>query len=411
MQIVVVNAYGRSNRGDSVLLDECLVEICKIYPNAKISASVFEGIDDSSKVHPRVNWYERIGNSTGNRFFAKLKTLWFLIVGLIAAVMPSSRIENLLPILQKKTFLAIRESNIVISAPGGYIHDTNFAYYVALFHIHLGTLLGKTVVVAPQSIGPLDGKIARIVAKYVLSKVQYICPRESYSYKFLVSELKLKPSQIYKTGDSAFWNDVVEDNDREIISELKRIGLRDGEKIFGMTVVGWSFPKSENSKNAYENYVNLMAKVAEHISINFNMKPVIFNQVSEDLPTALLVQKRANCSILVDEKSHEPWMLRALIRRSTVFIGTRFHSCIFAMMAGRPTLAVAYLPKTEFIMNDLCLSKRHISIDNFDYQKAIAQISNDIENLDVAEKEIRDAVTVYRSNFSRLRDILSLIKT
>ena len=45
MKFMIVNAFGRSNRGDSVLLDECIHEIRAKFPDAEIAGAVFEGID------------------------------------------------------------------------------------------------------------------------------------------------------------------------------------------------------------------------------------------------------------------------------------------------------------------------------------------------------------------------------
>jgi colanic acid/amylovoran biosynthesis protein len=121
------------------------------------------------------------------------------------------------------------------------------------------------------------------------------------------------------------------------------------------------------------------------------------------------VQKKARHTVIIDATSREPDVLRALITRSRIFLGTRFHSCIFAMMAGRPTFAIAYLPKTEYIMNDLKLSHRHTPIDAIDYDYMIRQLSSDFENLAGAEAEIQNAVKVYQQNFTRLQDILGMI--
>ena len=45
MKFMIVNAFGRSNRGDSVLLDECIHEIRAKFPDAEIAGAVFEGIE------------------------------------------------------------------------------------------------------------------------------------------------------------------------------------------------------------------------------------------------------------------------------------------------------------------------------------------------------------------------------
>ena len=406
MKFMIVNAFGRSNRGDSVLLDECIHEIRAKFPEAEIAGAVFEGIEAARAVHPIVAWSERIGNAPGGGA-GRIKALIYLFAAWFSAYLPF--LGRLLPEKQRQTLDAIRESDVVISAPGGYIHDTNFAYFIALLHIHLGTIMGKTVILAPQSVGPIARPFSRAVARHVLGRVPYLCARESYSWDFLALDLKLPEKNVYRTGDSAFWNTHVEDDPGLIDGIFGELGVPRDKPIFGMTVVKWSFPKSKTAAADLDRYTDAVARAADHMAETYGLQPVIFNQVSEDLPASLEVQRKANCKVIIDQASREPDILRAMIARSKVFLGTRFHSCIFSMMAGRPTFAIAYLPKTEYIMNDLKLSHRHTPIDTIDYDYLIKRIAEDYENLSQAEDEIRNAVLVYQKNFTRLQDILGLI--
>lgn len=406
MKFMIVNAFGRSNRGDSVLLDECIHEIRAKFPDAEISGAVFEGIEAARAVHPAVAWSERIGNAGGGGA-GRIRALITLFAAWFSAWLPF--LGRLLPEKQRQTLDAIRNCDVVISAPGGYIHDTNFAYFIALLHIHLGTIMGKTVILAPQSVGPIERPFSRAVARHVLGKVPFLCARESYSWDFLALDLKLPEKQVYRTGDSAFWNTHVEDNPALIDGIFENLGAAKGAPIFGMTVVKWSFPKSKTAAADLDHYTEAVARAADHMAETYGVQPVIFNQVSEDLPASLEVQRKAKCKVIVDQTSREPDILRAMIARSRVFLGTRFHSCIFSMMAGRPTFAIAYLPKTEYIMNDLKLSHRHTPIDAIDYDYLIKKIAQDFENLSQAEGEIRNAVLVYQKDFARLQDILGLI--
>jgi colanic acid/amylovoran biosynthesis protein len=406
MKFMIVNAFGRSNRGDSVLLDECIHEIRAKFPDAEIAGAVFEGIEAARAVHPTVAWSERIGNAGGGGA-GRIKALIYLFAAWFSAYLPF--LGNLLPEKQKQTLDAIRKSDVVISAPGGYIHDTNFAYFIALLHIHLGTIMGKTVILAPQSVGPIARPFSRAVARHVLGKVPFLCARESYSWDFLALDLKLPEKNVYRTGDSAFWNTHVEDDPALIEGVFESLGVAKDRPILGMTVVKWSFPKSKTSAADLDRYTDAVARAADHMAETYGLQPVIFNQVSEDLPASLDVQRKAKSKVIIDQTSREPDILRAMIQRSKVFLGTRFHSCIFSMMAGRPTFAIAYLPKTEYIMNDLKLSHRHTPIDAIDYDYLIKRISQDYENLSQAEDEIVNAVLVYQQNFTRLQDILGLI--
>ena len=407
MKIMIVNAYGRSNRGDSVLLDECIAEVREALPGARIGCAIFEDIPAAQAAHPDVRFSERIGNAGRSGPTAKLITLGRMALAGLAAVPGLGWLARALPPSQRESWQMIREADIVISAPGGYIHDTNFAYYVALFHIWLGQRRGVRVILAPQSVGPIDAAPARRIARAVLSRTEAVCARESYSWDFLRNTLDLPERVLRRSGDSAFWNTDVSEDTAMSEAAWAEIGL-DPEvgPILGLTVVDWSFPKSKDIAAARQAYVQGMARVIDHMSQRHGLRAVIFNQVSEDLGMADRVVAACTVPVLIDRTSREPDVLRALIARSTLFLGTRFHSCIFAMMAYRPTFAIAYLPKTSFILRDLGLDARQTPITEFDPEAVIAALERDMADLPAARAEIEAAVMHYRQTHARLRDVL-----
>lgn len=407
IKIAIVNAFGRSNRGDSVLLDECIAEIRTAFPDAEIYGAVFEGIENAAARHPDIHWSERIGNSSRPGLFGKLHTLVLLGLAWAASMVGFIGVDRLLPAQQRATFKAVREAQIVVSAPGGYIHDTNLAYFVALFHIWLAVSFRRMTVLAPQSIGPIRRRLSKSIARRVLGRVDAICARESYTQHFLTDELSLPHKLVRRTGDSAFWNfEVLEDNE-PARRQLEALGVPHGSKIFGITVVGWTFPGMENPGRLKDIYISTVAEIADKISETYGLTPVIFNQVSEDLPTALEVQAAATHPIFVDTSSEEPEALRAKIALSEVFLGSRFHSCIFSLMAGRPTFAIAYLPKTSFILTDLKLFDRYTSINEIDKGRILDQLQKDLADPLSAVQEITSAVEVYRQSHARLGEVLT----
>lgn len=408
MKVVIVNAYGRSNRGDSVLLDECISEIKEVVPGAELSGVLFEGLCDAKAVHPDVEWHERIGNSVWQSQLGKLQTLFYLVVSVLAATTGFLLLLSFLPSRQKDAFFAVKSSDLVVSAPGGYIHDTNFAYYIAILHIWLGVHFGKKVVLAPQSIGPIDSPMARRVARWVLSRVDICCVRESYSYNFMVADLKVPEIHVKRAGDSAFWNSDVLLDSELVDAHWRATGLPDctGKKVLGITVVDWSYPKQSDPTAQRAAYIRKMACMIDSLVAEYDVVPIIFNQVSDDLNIAWDIVRLAESKVYIDERSHEPKILRALISRATVFIGTRFHSCIFAILAGRPTVAISYLPKTTYILEDLRLFDRHVSINDLDEVKLSELLRRDLNNVPAAEQEVRVAVATYKKNFLRLSNYL-----
>lgn len=118
------------------------------------------------------------------------------------------------------------------------------------------------------------------------------------------------------------------------------------------------------------------------------------------------VAEACQSRVIIDRVAREPDVLRALMSRATLFLGTRFHSCIFAMMAGVPTFAIAYLPKTSHILMDLKLDARQIAIDDMDGAAVIAALERDLRDTAKARAEIDGAVAHYRATHTRLGDVL-----
>ncbi len=403
INVVIVNAYGRTNRGDCVLLDECISDVRKKYTNqlGELSVALFDA-KGFSDVYADVPALERIGNA-GHGLKGKLSKLWIWLIALAYCVVPCAKILRLLPGHQGITARKILDADVVISAPGGYVHDTNLAYLVALFHIFLGVRGRGRVILAPQSYGPLQSAFSRWLVKVVFNKTHVVCAREAYSCNFL-KEIGVADNLVAITGDSAFWNDHVLMTDTSAF--FTDLGLSPTESFVGMTVVGWTFPGVADVAAARKRYIAAMQQVIRGVYKSCGLRTVIFNQVQDDLPIAIEIAQGLEGVAFVDQLDKEPELLRALIARSQVFVGTRFHSCIFALMAGVPTNAVAYLPKTQYILHDLNLFDRHVDINDIDGQLLLSRVLADVDNVVGARLLTQAAVHDYREKMTRLLDVM-----
>jgi colanic acid/amylovoran biosynthesis protein len=405
--IVIVNAYGHSNRGDSVLLDECISEIRKSYPECNITTALFEGIDLAAQRDPSIVWTERIGNRRAGQSLPV--TLWYIAIGILASIKPFAVFSKLLPYQQYKTLECIRKCDLLISAPGGYIHDTNAAFIVALCNLLIGINIGKLVVLAPQSIGPVKKPVLRAFTRFVLSRCHKICTREPYSYEFVTGDLRINSTQIIRVGDSAFWNSDVETEHSRIDAELMKLGLNKGEQFVGMTVVNWDFPHHRDPDLALQQYVKTMALLVDHIQHRHGLRCVIFNQVSDDIKIAEQIQRACSNVVFVDRGERNPRLLRGMISASAVFIGSRFHSCIFAISAHVPTFAIAYLPKTSHILNDIGLPKYSMPIDDLEIDVLLKEVDALLSGRRQRVEEIIAALTIYRNKYPVFAEVLTEI--
>lgn len=395
--ILIVNAYGWSNRGDSALLEACLQDVKSVFPDARITCATFEPAADAPG---DIAWSERIGNARRGGAFGKglallrLACAWLVVRGLkvFAPVLPHA---------QRRTLDAMHAADLVISAPGGYIHDTNFSYRVALAQIDFASALGVPVVLAPQSLGPVRTAFGRRRAAATLKAVEAVCVREEFSRRFAQKDLALGPTKIVSTGDMAFWEDEGRTSQAGVID-----GLKSDEPFVAMTTVEWRFPGATDAKRLQAAYIASMARIADEIYDRFGLRTVILNQVTDDIATAQAVRACAASPVLVDTAERSTAGMRAVIGKSRLMVGARFHSCIFALAAGRPTIAISYLPKTEHIMADLGLSCRTTPIEAIDVDHVLEVISQDLEDLDAASAVIAQAVRDYRGRHVRFRDVL-----
>lgn len=400
MKVTVVNAYGHSNRGDSVLLSECINDIMESYgTNGSLSVLLHEGQVN----HPNVHSCRRLGNVSQSGLLGMLVRIYVLSLLIVGAIFRNSKIFSFLPSSQKLSVVRILESDLIVSAPGGYIHDTNMAYYIALLHLWIPVRFGRSVVLAPQSYGPIKSRFGKWLTKYTLSRATFICCREQYSFDFLVKDLGLNKERMCITGDSAFWN---------ILPKIETPSIRNVFKdkarpVVGVTVVGWTFPGKSNSDELYTAYLKSFACILDYVIRRYKCNVYVFNQVDDDLETADLLQGSVleKDSLYIDRATDSAEILRSKISQSTVFIGTRFHSCIFSMMEGTPTIAISYLPKTEFIMKELGLLNRVIDIDDFDIVKAKKEVDLIFCDVDKARTDMLSKISLYRQankNFARV---------
>jgi colanic acid/amylovoran biosynthesis protein len=401
--IVIVNAYGHSNRGDSVLLDECINELKVKYDEPDITVVLF---DESGYVdRQNITICERIGNVKLNdsRTLATLKKVLIILSAMSISGLKLSFLLKFIPKKQQITLGKMEHADLIISAPGGYIHDTNNAYFIALLHIFIAASFKKKIVLAPQSIGPINGFFGRMIAKNILNSCSMVCVREGYSYQF-VKEIGVKEDIIQRAGDSAFWNDFVCNENLE--SDMRVLGINKGETFLGVTLVNWTFPNLGNPEELMERYIDSVCLLVEFIYEKYGYRTVIFNQVADDIIVADKVLERVGPKVLVDRIDKGPERLRSLISLSKVFVGTRFHSCIFALMAGVPTTAISYLPKTSYILRDLQLGTRSVDITLIDNAALQNKVGSDFDNNSQSRTEIINSVSNYRNNKKRLLDVL-----
>lgn len=354
---VIFNVFGHSNSGDAVLLETLVDVLCELRPGDQLSGIAFDPESEEHRM-PELAWAERIGNTPRRSLMGRIRQLAGL---LIAALMTAHRsllpLRFLLPRRQRLAVESLVDADLAISCPGGYLEDSNAAYIVNLLSILLAGRLSKKVVLAPQSIGPVRSRFGRWLMRQAIRAANRIFVRERESLIYIaalfpLAERDIVLSKVQLVGDLAFW--FRRNPKGSVKEECTRLGVSPERKLLGLTVVDWNFPYAVDSQAARANYMQSLSALIRHVEARRSHQVVIFNQVAHDLALAREIG-RFHPAVIVDAQERDAAVFSKLIGKCDVFIGTRFHSCIFALIENVPTIAIAYLPKTTGIMHDLDL--------------------------------------------------------
>ena len=233
-------------------------------------------------------------------------------------------------------------------------------------------LLNRKVILAPQSIGPVGGRINRCIMKFLLVRCGTICTRESYSKDFCLS-LGVDASNIVPLLDMAFYP-LCDDSDKGSLSLPDR--------YIASTAIKWLYPNSHNPQLMYDAYLKELVESYEKLADRFDCSIVVLKQIekygNDSGDEVIFEDMRSMCTsnrIIFVNDFVEVSRMKLIIGQAIAFLGSRMHSNIFALSQGVPTVAISYQPKTKFIMRQLGLEKFSLEIDEFSADDILDSIS------------------------------------
>lgn len=355
-RILISNVFGRYNLGDLALYNELLSkldahEVSSVirFPTGQDGVTELVPIGKEMSSNPLIKAAKQIKDHL--LAYLYLKKLRF-----VKAFLSKQKVE---------TLEAIASCDLMISCPGGFLEDSNKSYYVSIFQLLFGVWAGKEVVIAPQSIGPIKSNFGRKVLRYTLRRCTQVFVREDISVAFSTNVLQLTNFQ--------YSPDIIL-NSKTL---LPNSGLANTPKpdVLYATVVNWNFPHTPNPQELRQNYIDELVKTYTYLNEKYGKRIIILNQVDSDLAMADDIQAIIPDIVSIDREKHSPQMMVDKIANTELFIGTRFHSCIFSFLAQVPFIAVSYLPKTTGMLSALGIEGRHVDINqvSFEALKAMAE--------------------------------------
>lgn len=254
----------------------------------------------------------------------------------------------------------MRAADVVVSVGGGYLYDDgsigakrNLAR--RLHYLTLAARSGRPCVLFSQSVGPFAGPASRRLTGAVVRRMSAVAVREEIS---LEECRQMGAESAHLCDDVVFAEGWSRTSGRgEAIA--RRLWTAEGAPL-AVTVLDWKFGGDKDWQGRQERYLAAVAAVLRSQARRTGRRVAVVSQVvahdgdRDDAVGRQLVQ-RVGASLATEVSLAELSTddIVDFYRHCELLIASRMHSAIFALIAGTPTIALAYLPKSTGIMQRL----------------------------------------------------------
>lgn len=356
--ILLLDLWTDANRGDCALQSGLIAMVRDKWPDAEVFGVFRFGINEMASAAAEVSFTSAAldGFSGGVRRtyysadnFRRFGTMAKKIISLLSFVEVfffllayKLKLAFLVPAAKRDVLQRISSADAVIWK------GKNFRDYGGIGGINrqltllsagiLATTLNKNVHCVNASVWPMRNQIERSLVKFAFARCKSISVREPASLK-AIEEIKLTDVPVHFAQDLSFYC---------LQRGYKAVGQRRVQTEIrydvALTVTQWG--GSDDQKRYVDTLRQCLNKLTEAGARKFVVVPQV-TRAAEDSSRLVnelrkLVSKHSDISIEVVEGSPDIARLLDFYERSRLLIGTRMHSCVFAMSVGTPFIAIAY---------------------------------------------------------------------
>lgn len=243
--------------------------------------------------------------------------------------------------------------------------------------------IGKPIALSPQTIGPFDSKIAKILARQAMQQCDRVFARDDLSSAYLRNAGIIKNAS--EAVDVAFKLPFTRNHD-----------FSDGRIHVGLNVSGLLFNGGYTGTNQFGLSVNYQ-NVIRGILFNLTDRPDVcvhlighviepHMPVEDDIAVCEIIKKEFPKTVMAPVFTR-PSEAKSYISGLSFFTGARMHACIAAFSSGVAVIPMAYSRKFNGLFGSLGY-KYLADLKTMDDTQVIASVINGIEN----REQLRTAV-------------------
>lgn len=350
------------NRGVSALCASCAKIIMEIRPDSKIKLLI--GNRSSIPQHLQLIDKEVLLEVINFRLSPKSKLkkniLWIFFLACCVKFIPIPILQK--NIIQGNEFLReIAYADFIGDIRGGDSFSDIYGLnnlIISSLPVIVVVLLGKKLVLLPQTYGPFKTFIARKIAHYIISHAFKVCSRDlagiDYVKKLLGCKAGIPP--ILFCPDVAFKLEAIMPRKINIVPPLER---DKAYPLVGININGLMYNGGYSGKNMFglkvdynKMMLHLIEKLLEETDAHIVLIPHTFGppgNINSDPDASYkilaLVDRQHESRVHILSSEYDQSEMKGIINLCDFFIGSRMHACIAALSQGIPTVGIAYSKK------------------------------------------------------------------
>ena len=364
-QICLLGAsFDTGNLGISALAESSIKIILHKFPDAQIFifGSGYKPKESSLLISGRQLNIEVIPLRFSKNILLPCHFLMFIIYGLIIKILPGSSLKKSLA-NRNQYFRKLYETDLAVDITGGDSFSDIYGmhrFIVGFLQKWLIIFLGKDLIFLPQTYGPFERRITKVLAKYILRRAEMIYARDQESLKYVKNILRnyKRSEKIKFIPDVAFVLDPHELANMDIGAFVKV--RKEDSVVVGLNISGLLYNGGYKNNNMFglkSNYPDLVVKIIELLLKDTNTLVILvphvltigkYEFISDGKACNEVYKKlseKYKDRIFFAQGQYNHNEIKHIISLCDFFVGSRMHSCIAALSQNIPAVGVAYSRK------------------------------------------------------------------
>jgi polysaccharide pyruvyl transferase WcaK-like protein len=344
--------------------------------------------------------------------------LWYVLNGLLVRIMPGSAIKE--RIMNRNPYCrAVYESSLAVDITGGDSFSDIYGmrrFVLGFLRKWVVLLYGKKFVMLPQTYGPFNRRITRVLARQILGRAQTIFSRDKEGVEYLKQILNGRgTSKIQFSPDVAFVLDPRAPAELQIEPDANLRAC--GCTVVGLNISGLLYNGGYTRDNVFGlkvDYRALVRRVAEKLlqqdgtvlllvphvfppaGMEVESDPVACRRVFEEL------RGKYGGRVFLAAGRYNHNEIKYIIGLCDFFLGSRMHACIAALSQGIPAVGLAYSKKFRGVFETVGMDSWVVNLQEHDESAVVDAVSKAFEQRHAAAESLKRTIPAAQEQIMKI---------